>query len=79
MARALGLLLGFPHGVRHLDGDDLQAFVHWLQELIAWAETGPPRGLSPLHQPAAPHRQGPLAINRGLERMAAGWRGLWRG
>ncbi|MFN9620809.1 MAG: hypothetical protein ACK55X_13975 [Synechococcaceae cyanobacterium] len=61
-ARALGLLLGFRHVVRHLYADDLdpaqvqqrlsgalmlwpqlcadlQAFDHWLQELIALAES----------------------------------------
>jgi hypothetical protein len=66
-ARALGLLLGFRHGVRHLYVDDLepdqvqqrlssaltlwpelcaelQAFDHWLQELIALAESGYPSG-----------------------------------
>gem|GEM_PF-1114257 len=66
-ARALGLLLGFRHVVRHLYADDLdpaqvqqrlsgalmlwpqlcadlQAFDHWLQELIALAESDHPSG-----------------------------------
>lgn len=67
-ARALGLLLGFPHGVRHLDGDDLQAFVHWLRELIAWAETGSPAGCSPCIN--LPHRTG-----KARSPSIAGWSG----